>query len=85
MIKWKYKGKHYYFDHVPALGIIAFLFGAPMLVAWSENHYINYLSPWNIIPVALAIYLIYLNCINSYKPYYFDKSGKKIIGEESKD
>lgn len=85
MIKWKYKDKNYYFDHVPALGILAFLFGAPMLVAWSEGYHINYLSPGNIIVIGFAGYLIYKNCISSYEPYYFDKSGKKIIGKEPKD
>lgn len=85
MINWKYKDKYYYFDIVPALGIIAFLFGAPALTMWGNSININWLSPWNFIVATLAIYLIYKNCINEYEPYYFDASGKKVIGEKPKD
>lgn len=84
MINWKYKGKYYYFDHMPAIGILAFIFGAPILVAWANNYSLNYLSIWNIIPLLVAGYLIYHNCIVSYEPYYCDGKGKKILGEKLK-
>lgn len=84
MIRWKYKDKNYYFDHMPAIGILAFIFGAPILVAWANDYSLNYLSIWNIIPLFLAGYLIYRNCTVSYEPHYYDEKGKKILGEKPK-
>ncbi|ENX36332.1 hypothetical protein F889_00494 [Acinetobacter colistiniresistens] len=90
MISWKYKNKSYYFDHVKALWIILLLIGVPIAASWFENIKIVFFG--NLVDIIyqslfliFVFYLVYLNCIVSYVPYYFDENGKKIEGEEPKE
>lgn len=58
MIKCKYKGKSYYFDHVSALGLFAIVFIVPSFLAWTYGRSINYFSFSNIVFYIFGIYLI---------------------------
>ncbi len=84
MINWKYKDKYYYFDHMTALQIIGFFILVPMVVYWSESININYLSITSLVTYAVILWFIYMNCVKSYEPYYFDENGNKILGKKPK-
>lgn len=87
MIRWKYKGRNYYFNHVNALAFIGMFVVLPLLYGWIEGvipdiFYDKYFLITFSLTMLFYSYAIYKVSIDSYEPYYFDEKGKKIEGEE---
>ena len=85
MIGWKDKGRKFYFDYLKALGILGLFIVAPSIFFWSENINIRWFSIPSLIAYAVILWIIYKSCVDSYEPYYYDKNGNRIEGEEPAD